>query len=55
MKGIYVSERSGKGPTFLFFVKKQGKTFRVFVKKCIIGESKHCAGGLSWNHSIIPK
>ena len=33
----------------------QGKTFRVFVKKCIIGESKHCAGGLSWNHSIIPK
>ena len=41
--------------TFLFFVKKQGKTFRVFVKKCIIGESKHCAGGFSWNHSIIPK
>ena len=40
---------------FCFFVKKQGKTFRVFVKKCIIGESKHCAGGLSWNHSIIPK
>lgn len=43
------------GETFCDFVKKQGKTFRVFVKKCIIGESKHCAGGLSWNHSIIPK
>lgn len=38
-----------------FFILYSGETFCDFGKKCIIGESKHCAGGLSWNHSIIPK
>lgn len=50
-----IGNRLSSEETFCVFVKKPVKTFRVFVKKCIIGESKHCAGGFSWNHSIIPK